>query len=83
MLAVWRAADEIEVYESGTVTPAVAYSDKDGSVFGTVIQLDERGEPAIAKAIWLNQAIEYKFVFKDVYGNTVRTEENITTCSTC
>ena len=77
------ANGSIDVYLAGTATPGVAYSDKDGALYGTTIPLDDRGEPAIAKAIWLNQALEYDFVVKDVDGNTVYTETNVTTCTTC
>ncbi|MCA3171187.1 MAG: hypothetical protein ING20_10610, partial [Burkholderiales bacterium] len=53
------------------------FSDNAGTVAGTSVVLDSRGEPTTFKLIWLNTAVIYKFVLKDSTGTTIWTIDNI------
>lgn len=64
-------------YLAGTSTPTNMYSDNAGTVAGTSVVLDSRGEPTTFKLIWLNTTIIYKFVLKDSTGTTIWTIDNI------
>jgi hypothetical protein len=64
-------------YLAGTSTPTNMFSDNAGTVAGTSVVLDSRGEPTTFKLIWLNTAVIYKFVLKDSTGTTIWTIDNI------
>ncbi len=51
-------------YVSGTTTPATLYEDATGTVAGSSVTLDARGEPTTIKRIWLDTSITYKLVLK-------------------
>jgi hypothetical protein len=53
------------------------FSDNAGTVAGTVITLDSRGEPAVIKMIWLDTTVVYKFILKDSSGTIIWTEDNV------
>ena len=67
----------LNAYVAGTSTPTNMYSDISGTVAGTSVTLDSRGEPTTIKMIWLDVAISYKFILKDANGTTIWTEDNI------
>ena len=64
-------------YLAGTSTPTNMFSDNAGTVAGTSVVLDSRGEPTSFKLIWLNTAVIYKFILKDSTGTTIWTIDNI------
>jgi hypothetical protein len=64
-------------YLAGTSTPTNMFSDNAGTVAGTSVVLDSRGEPTTFKLIWLNTAVIYKFILKDSTGTTIWTIDNI------
>ncbi len=67
----------LSAYVSGTSTPTNMFADNIGTVAGTVITLDGRGEATTIKMIWLDDAVTYKFVLKDADGNIIWTVQNI------
>lgn len=67
----------LNAYVAGTSTPTNMYSDISGTVAGTSVTLDSRGEPTTIKMIWLDTSISYKFILKDSSGTTIWTEDNI------
>ena len=64
-------------YLAGTSTPTNMFSDNAGTVAGTSVVLDSRGEPTTFKLIWLNTTVIYKFILKDSTGTTIWTIDNI------
>lgn len=64
-------------YLAGTSTPTNMFSDNAGTVAGTSVVLDSRGEPTTFKLIWLDSGKSYKFVLKDSTGTTIWTIDNI------
>lgn len=67
----------LEAYVTNTTTPATLYSDADGTVAGTSITLDARGEPTTIKRVWLNTAVDYKLILKTDAGATVWTVDPV------
>ena len=67
----------LNAYVAGTSTPTNMFSDNAGTVAGTSVTLDSRGEPTTIKLIWLDTAVLYKFILKDSTGTTIWTEDNI------
>lgn len=67
----------LNAYVAGTSTPTNMYSDISGTVAGTSVTLDSRGEPTTIKMIWLDTSISYKFILKDANSTTIWTEDNI------
>ena len=67
----------LNAYVAGTSTPTNMFADDTGTVAGTSITLDSRGEPTTIKLIWLDDAVNYKFILKDSAGSTIWTEDNI------
>jgi len=64
-------------YLAGTSTPTNMFSDNSGTVAGTSVVLDSRGEPTTFKLIWLDSTKNYKFILKDSTGTTIWTIDNI------
>lgn len=64
-------------YLAGTSTPTNMFSDNAGTVAGTSVVLDSRGEPTTFKLIWLDSTKNYKFILKDSTGTTIWTIDNI------
>ncbi len=64
-------------YLAGTSTPTNLFSDNAGTVAGTSVVLDSRGEPTTFKMIWLDTTKIYKLVLKDSNGTTVWTVDNV------
>lgn len=64
-------------YLAGTSTPTNMFSDNAGTVAGTSVVLDSRGEPTTFKLIWIDSTKNYKFVLKDSTGTTIWTIDNI------
>lgn len=64
-------------YLAGTSTPTNMFSDDTGTVAGTSVVLDSRGEPTTFKLIWLNETVNYKFILKDSTGSTIWTIDDI------
>lgn len=71
------AGGTLYAYLAGTSTPTNLYSDNAGTVAGTSVTLDSRGEPTTFKLIWLDTTKIYKLVLKDSLGSTVWTVDNI------
>lgn len=67
----------LNAYVAGTSTPTNMFADNAGTVAGTSVTLDSRGEPATIKLIWLDDTVAYKFILKDANGTTIWTEDNI------
>lgn len=67
----------LNAYVAGTSTPTNFYSDSTGTIAGSSITLDSRGEPTTIKLLWVDTAVVYKFVLKDSTGTTIWTEDNI------
>lgn len=67
----------LSAYVAGTSTPTNMFSDNTGTVAGTSVTLDSRGEPTTIKLIWLNTAVNYKFILKDSSNTTIWTIDNI------
>jgi len=67
----------LESYLAGTTTPTNMFSDDSGTVAGTTVTLDSRGEPTTIKQIWLDDTITYKFILKDSFGSTIWTVDDI------
>ena len=64
-------------YLAGTSTATNMFSDNAGTVAGTSVVLDSRGEPTTFKLIWIDSTKNYKFVLKDSTGTTIWTIDNI------
>lgn len=64
-------------YLAGTSTPTNMFSDDTGTVAGTSVVLDSRGEPTTFKLIWLDSSKNYKFILKDSTGATIWTIDDI------
>lgn len=67
----------LSAYVAGTTTPTNMFSDNAGTVAGTNVTLDSRGEPTTIKLIWLDTAVNYKFILKDSTSTTIWTIDNI------
>jgi len=67
----------ISAFLAGTSTPTNMFSDNAGTVAGTTVTLDSRGEPTTFKLIWLDSTKNYKFILKDSSGTTIDTWDNI------
>lgn len=67
----------LNAYVAGTTTPTNLFSNNTGTVAGTSITLDSRGEPTTIKSVWLDTAVTYKLVLKDSTGATIWTFDNI------
>lgn len=67
----------LNAYVAGTSTPTNMFADNAGTVAGTSVTLDSRGEPTTIKLIWLDDTVTYKFILKDSTGSTIWTEDNI------
>ena len=67
----------INAYLAGTSTPTNMFSDDTGTVAGTSVTLDSRGEPTTFKLIWLDSTKNYKFILKDSTGSTIWTIDDI------
>lgn len=67
----------LSAYVAGTSTPTNMFSDNTGTVAGTSVTLDSRGEPTTIKLIWLDTAVNYKFILKDSNTTTIWTIDNI------
>lgn len=66
----------LSAFLSGTSTATNMFTDKNGTVGGSIITLNSRGEPEVsgsAVVIWLDDDIEYKFVLKNSSGSTIWT----------
>lgn len=70
-------AGTLEAYLAGTTTPTNMFSDDTGTVAGTTVTLDSRGEPATIKQIWLDDTVTYKFILKNSAGGTIWTVDDI------
>lgn len=64
-------------YLAGTSTPTNMFSDDTGTVAGTSVVLDSRGEPTTFKLIWVDSGKSYKFVLKDSTAITIWTIDDI------
>lgn len=64
-------------YLAGTSTPTNMFSDDTGTVAGTSVVLDSRGEPTTFKLIWIDSSKNYKFILKDSTGTTIWTIDDI------
>lgn len=64
-------------YLAGTSTPTNMFSDDTGTVAGTSVVLDSRGEPTTFKLIWIDSSKNYKFILKDSTGSTIWTIDDI------
>lgn len=71
----------LNAYVAGTSTPTNMFADNAGTVAGTSVTLDSRGEPTTIKLIWLDDTVTYKFILKDSTGSTIWTEDNIVPAS--
>ena len=67
----------LESYVAGTTTPTNMFSDDAGTVAGTSVTLDSRGEPTTIKQIWLDDTVTYKFILKDSSGSTIWTVDDV------
>lgn len=67
----------IYAYLAGTSTPTNMFSDNAGTVAGTSVVLDSRGEPTTFKLIWIDSTKNYKFTLKDSTGTTIWTKDDI------
>jgi hypothetical protein len=67
----------LESYVAGTTTPTNMFSDDAGTVAGTSVTLDSRGEPTTIKQIWLDETVTYKFILKDSSGSTIWTVDDV------
>lgn len=67
----------LNAYVAGSTTPTNMFSDNAGTVAGTSVTLDSRGEPTTIKLIWISTAVTYKFILKDSSGTTIWTIDNI------
>ncbi len=70
----------ISAFLAGTTTATPMYSDINGTSAGSIITLNARGEPEVSGntiMIWLDQAVDYKFVLKDSSGSTIWTVDDI------
>lgn len=64
----------LSTYAAGTTTPQATYIDSTQTTQNSnPIQLNFRGECNL----WLDPTLAYKFVLKDVLGNTIWTVDNI------
>ncbi len=70
----------ISAFLAGTTTATPMYSDIDGTAAGSIITLNARGMPEVSGntiMIWLDMAIDYKFVLKDANGVVIWTIDDI------
>lgn len=70
----------ISAFLAGTTTATPMYSDIDGTAAGSIITLNARGEPEVSGntiMIWLDTAVDYKFVLKDSSGVAIWTIDDI------
>lgn len=67
----------LNAYLAGTSTPTNMFSDDTGTVAGTSVTLDSRGEPTTFKLIWIDSTKNYKFILKDSTGSTIWTIDDI------
>lgn len=69
------AGGQLYTYAAGTTTPLTTYTDNTGGTpNANPIVLDSSGQGHI----WLTAGVSYKFVYKDVNGVTLYTENGIT-----
>ena len=69
----------LSAFLAGTTTPTNMYVDSSGTIGGSVITLNARGEPEISGntvMIWLDTALTYKFQLKDSTGTSIWTIDN-------
>lgn len=74
------AGGTLTAYIAGTSTLTNMYTDDDGTVAGTTVSLNARGEPNVSGnpvVIWLDESVEYKFVLKDGLGVSKWTIDSI------
>lgn len=69
----------LESYEAGTTNPQNMFSDGSGTVLGTSVTLDSRGEIPTVKLIWGEVGLDYKLVLKDSADTEIWTIDNIVT----
>jgi hypothetical protein len=70
----------ISAFLAGTTTATPMYSDIDGTSAGAIITLNAIGMPEVSGntiMIWLDTAIDYKFVLKDSSGVAIWTIDDI------
>ena len=71
-----NAGGFIYVYQAGTSTPAITYTDSSGTIANTnPIQLDAAGY--IPDQIWVDPGSSYKFVVESATGTILGTYDNI------
>jgi hypothetical protein len=65
---------KLYTYAAGTTTPQATYTDSTGvTPNANPVVLDSNGYAAV----WLNQALSYKFVLKDSLDNSIFTTDNV------
>lgn len=77
--AVPLSGGKLKSFQAGTSTPQDVYSDSSGTVLGTEVDLDSRGELMTVKNIWLKVGDSYKFRLEDSDGNEIWTVDDIST----
>lgn len=78
--SVLLSGGSIEAYLAGTSTPTNMFTDSAGTVAGTSITLNARGEPEVSGNtvnIWLDSTVSYKFILKDASDNPLYTIDGI------
>lgn len=78
--SVVLSGGSIEAYIAGTSTPTNMFTDSVGTIAGTSITLNARGEPQVSGNtvnIWLDASVSYKFVLKDASDVTKWTIDGI------
>ena len=58
--AAFLNGGKLRFFLTGTSTPTNVFSDNIGTIIGTTVTLDARGEPATVKVIWLQTDITYR-----------------------
>jgi hypothetical protein len=66
----------LNAYVAGTSTPTNLFSDNTGTIAGTSVTLNSRGEPTIG-LVWVDTSVSYKLILKDSTASTIWTEDNI------
>ena len=69
------AGGQLFTYEAGTTTPQDTFSNSTGTLNTNPVVLDANGYADV----WVDPALSYKFVLEDSLGNTLWTEDNVTT----
>jgi hypothetical protein len=71
------AGGSLYSYAAGTSTPQVTYQNATGTTNTNPVVLDSAGYADV----WLDPSLSYKIILKDSGGNTIFTEDNVTSSS--